>query len=169
MVRRSRLQEAFIQEASRKDILKRADSGSRGRSKPLTSRLTGMKGNVLTFQTVSGTDPAKFWIQRVQPFRLAKALEKLWDGSDKRVLPAIRKALTDDLNVSCNCPAFKWWGYAFISSKDGFKMGGRQGRFPHIRNPKLRGSVCKHLINVLQVLPFQAPKITSLFKKEQGL
>lgn len=71
-----------------------------------------------------------------------------------------------DLLVGCQCPAFLWWGYAYIATQLGlvhpeFKQS-HNGK--EIRNPQLRGIVCKHLHLALQVLPFNASSITSDLK-----
>lgn len=58
-----------------------------------------------------------------------------------------------NLRVSCNCPAYTYWGFKYISTKDGYGLT-VESRYPAIRNPKLRGYVCKHLYSALQVYPF---------------
>lgn len=157
--------ERILLELRAKDIVNTADSRSNERAKPLSSKLLRVKGNNLTFQTGSGTIPGTFWIQKVQLLELAKALEPYWSGRTRNVLGAVRSAVHGNIKVSCNCPAMRYWGFAYIASQGKYKVGRAQTRFPGIRNPHLRGSVCKHLINVLRVLPFNMPQIVKSARK----
>ncbi len=146
------------------EILGDADPKSRRRAQKLTTAFGGMRGNILTFITNSGTTPGKRWVQRVQLLHLPKFLAAVRDGK-KRPISAITQALkASDLRVVCNCPAFKWWGYAYIASQLTYKFGRAQEIFPGVRNPMLRGTVCKHLIRVLQVLPFHVPSLVHALK-----
>lgn len=58
-----------------------------------------------------------------------------------------------DIQLSCSCPSFLYWGYQYILTQVGAAIAD-EGRFPKVRNPRLRGIVCKHLNRVLHVLPF---------------
>jgi len=115
------------------------------------------KGNIVSYQTTSGTTPGKFWVQNVQLLGLRKNLDRVRDGKVS-LLKALRTTVGHgDIRVHCNCPAYKWWGWSYISTQVGYKFGKRQDIFPKIRNPRLHGSVCKHLINALGALPFNVP------------
>lgn len=61
-----------------------------------------------------------------------------------------------DLQIDCSCPAALYWGPDYILSlgKYDAKYGRREIRPPKIRNPKQYGIVCKHLQNLLNVLPW---------------
>jgi len=52
-----------------------------------------------------------------------------------------------------NCPAFKYWGYQYITTQLGAAVT-PEHRPPNVRNPQRKGDVCKHLALVLRVLPF---------------
>jgi dihydrodipicolinate synthase/N-acetylneuraminate lyase len=69
---------------------------------------------------------------------LSEALEYFREVQDKL-----------DILVHCSCPSFLYHGYAYIATKLGFAIK-REGRPPRIRNPGLRGTVCKHLVVVLR-------------------
>jgi 2'-5' RNA ligase len=98
----------------------------------------------------------KIWTQRV---KLLDARPYLKEG--RTFLAAARLATTDgNIKVHCDCPAYKYWGFQYIDTTRGAALR-REGRYPAVRNPGLRGTVCKHLHQVLQVLPFNAPKIAS--------
>lgn len=56
-----------------------------------------------------------------------------------------------DVHIRCNCPAAQFWGYNFIDTELKAIYGvPKEGRFPHIRNPQLKGVMCKHTDVVLQ-------------------
>lgn len=59
-----------------------------------------------------------------------------------------------------NCPAFLYWGYKYISWNMDFGIE-RENREPDIRNPDRDGTVCKHVYNVLSVLPNHIFRIAS--------
>jgi len=68
------------------------------------------------------------------------------------------EVVTMDINVSCDCPAFLYWGSAYIM--DLYDSGEStlprytnpaipESRYPVIRDPQLEKGLCKHLIAVL--------------------
>jgi len=61
-----------------------------------------------------------------------------------------------DVELKCSCPAFQYWGSAYILSlgKYDAKYTDDEKRPPKIRNPKQYGAYCKHLANLMRVLPF---------------
>lgn len=74
------------------------------------------------------------------------------------------------LQVKCSCPAYLYWGYEYIETQLGSdnievpdyegKTGGEK-RYPKVRNPKLRGVICKHLTAVLLTLERSIPEVAS--------
>jgi len=59
-----------------------------------------------------------------------------------------------DIRVGCSCPAFQYWGSAYIVDQldSGDKIAPRydggaypEGRFPSVRDPDLEHTICKHL------------------------
>lgn len=50
--------------------------------------------------------------------------------------------------VSCTCPDFKY-RFSYKATKDKYNFGFEETRPPVRTNPKLKGSVCKHLVGVL--------------------
>lgn len=69
-------------------------------------------------------------------------------GKDKDIEfeDAIDYALNyGDVHIRCNCPAFLYWGYAYIGTQLRYLYGiPRENRFPKVRNPNVRGTICKH-------------------------
>lgn len=54
------------------------------------------------------------------------------------------KILSSDILVDCSCPDFIFGGYKYIATLKKYSLE-KETRKPQIRNPKLQGSVCKHL------------------------
>lgn len=58
-----------------------------------------------------------------------------------------------NLRVHCPCPSYKFYGYQYIDTQLGIAMF-PETRFPNIRNPELKGIMCKHLRRVTKTLSF---------------
>lgn len=58
-----------------------------------------------------------------------------------------------NLLVNCTCPAYKYWGFKYIATVNGYAINVEQ-RSPSVRNKELRGYVCKHIYKALQTYPF---------------
>lgn len=77
----------------------------------------------------------------------------------------IEKLMLDGgLKVSCNCPAFHYWGFKYKAWRMGYGLE-KELRRPVIRNPYGKGYVCKHLYHVLGTFPFYAKELASKFGK----
>lgn len=118
-----------------------------------------LKDGTLKFVTPSGTTPGLFWNQRVKLHDLKKYLK---DDSLTDV-KKVRAALKGKISVHCDDPSFKFWGYQYIGTVNAYAIK-KETRFPIIRNPKLRGGLCKHLEAVLKALPFHASKIVKAYR-----
>jgi hypothetical protein len=93
--------------------------------------------------------------------------KKLWkkDGSgvDYRLLGT--EVLYDcDMELYCSCPAFLYWGSAYILTKRLAKYTEPEDRRPKIRNPREYGAMCKHLQLVFNVLPFYTNTMSKYIK-----
>ena len=53
-----------------------------------------------------------------------------------------------DINIHCTCPDFLYKGYEYMANQLGYSIEDEH-RFPNIRNPKLKGTLCKHCLAVL--------------------
>ena len=69
--------------------------------------------------------------------------EKLWQYP--KINPGNRR-----VRVFCSCEAFQYWGAAYHSTQEGYRIPGTgsEGRSPDIRDPNGTGYLCKHLIRV---------------------
>lgn len=132
-----------INEMTRKEILKGADKARIARSKKLEyTHYLGVspKRGWIKFETASQYTRGKKYTQLI----------KLKEAKDMRYFKEFKKNeviklfLNGDLQVSCSCPDFKY-RHRYHSWKDGYGLY-KELRYPHIRNPYLEGTVCKHLI-----------------------
>ncbi len=72
-----------------------------------------------------------------------------------------------NIRIHCPCPAFKFWGMQYILTQlDAAIIP--EVRYPHIRNPNLKGIVCKHLNKTLKVLPFHLGNMATAVKNQRA-
>lgn len=65
----------------------------------------------------------------------------------------IKKALLlGNCKVHCSCENFLYQGLTYLAFKKGYGIV-NEPRFPGIKNPQLKGSICKHLSSVLNRSP----------------
>ncbi len=128
-------------------------------------RLRQMNADTWNFKVHSGTKAGVWYDSNLRWKDLQKQLvphvkdARLWTKSGEHVdLRKLSKTLLAkaDVQVFCSCPAFKYWGPNYILSlaKYDANAGPGENRPPNVRNPKQYGAVCKHLQNVLNVLPW---------------
>jgi hypothetical protein len=104
------------------------------------------------------------WYQDVVKFKnLPETIAKharnkmLWNKDKTRVdTRFLAQAVLDDVDIEifCSCPAFQYWGPAYILTQRGAKYTAPEDRPPRIRNPKQYGAMCKHMQLVFDVLSF---------------
>lgn len=127
------------------------------------------------FKIHSGTESG-LWYDAYLHFKDVKStLERfvkdrsLWVANKTKVdFRKLSKKFMDkaDIQLFCSCPAFKFWGPAFILSLDKYDAHYTRGeeRPPSVRNPKKYGAVCKHLDRLLKVLPFYGGTMSKWLK-----
>ena len=101
---------------------------------------------------------------------LFKALrdEKIWKEGQEEI--DYRKLAIEifpelDMEIGCECPAFQYWGGAYILTKRGSKYGRPETRRPKIRNPHEYGAFCKHIQLVQDLLPMYASTFSKYLKQ----
>jgi hypothetical protein len=119
------------------------------------------RDGVLTFKSSSETlGRPEYWVQHIQ----------LLDWDDVLKLKGLNYfdranlVVFGNLRVECTCPAFLYYGGRYIHTQLGTVYGKEEHRKPKIRNPKEEGVGCKHLINVLNILPMSVTRVASLMK-----
>ncbi len=109
------------------------------------------KDGVMNFSVPSVGTPGTYYDVRVQLMNY----DTFKDYFELNRTQRARKILNGDVRVFCPCLSFLYWGYQYINSRKQTSIR-NEPRYPDVRNPKLLGSVCKHLSAVLRVLPFYA-------------
>lgn len=71
-----------------------------------------------------------------------------------------------NLRVHCGCPSFLYYGYAYILTQLDAAMKA-EVRFPKIRNPQLKGLLCKHGRRAIKVLPFHLADMAKAIKQQR--
>ncbi len=72
-----------------------------------------------------------------------------------------------NIQVHCGCPAFLFWGSQYILTQVDAAIV-PEIRFPHVRNPHLKGVVCKHLNRTLKVLPFHLGDMATAITQDRN-
>lgn len=133
---------------------------------PGSRYITIDEDNICHFKTASHTHPGVVYDQRVKLLKLDKLIRQY--SGIKKPIEIIRMALEEDIAVHCTDPSWKYWGFQYIGTRKKYATE-PEPRYPKIRNPNLKGSVCKHLDNVLFILPFQNSKIMHDLRKQERL
>ena len=160
----------ILGEKSYKDLRRDAPNYLRTRDK--SRKTPGSKfqsindKNICHFKTPSHTKPGVVYDEWVRLVDLEELIQKF--SGTKKPLEIIRMALEGNIEIHCTCPAWKYWGFQHIGTRDDYAIE-KEPRFPKVRNPQLLGSVCKHLDNVLFILPFQNTKIYKDLRQQQRL
>jgi hypothetical protein len=111
---------------------------------------------VVEFSSPSGTRPGVVHHQYVHLKDMSDALHL---PADLSTMQRVNIALRSDVRVRCGCEDFGFSGGAYILTVSKSIYGDDEIRYPHIKNPGLKGMLCKHLISVLKVLPANASSI----------
>jgi hypothetical protein len=128
-------------------------------------RLHDIDSNLWHFRVHSGTEDT-LWYDCYIYFKNMEEIirrtvmnRKMWTKDGRKI--DLRKLASEmmnrsDLQISCNCPAFLYWGSDYILSrpKRDAKYGPPEHRRPKIRNPREYGSMCKHLDAMMKTYPF---------------
>jgi len=78
-------------------------------------------------------------------------------------LPAARRVAKGRISFDCDCGRHQYW-YRYIATIGGFALRPFEHAFPKIRNPKLRGACCKHVLKCISML--QSPSVQGILAKK---
>lgn len=67
-------------------------------------------------------------------------------------------ALDSNISLFCSCPSFRYNGYMYMADELSYGIK-QQQLFPGIRNPELRGTVCKHLYQLMETIEDFVPQM----------
>ncbi len=78
--------------------------------------------------------------------------------------PTVTQRVCDGrVSFDCSCGRHQFW-YRYLATIGGFALSPKEKDFPKIRNPRLRGCCCKHMLKVIQQL--KSPSVRMLISKE---
>lgn len=128
------------------------------------------RSGTLTFKTPSAhfSENGLVYAQTIKLLEIHPAIKKFsaMSSGTPWLQIAVREAMFNgDIRCHCTCPAWKFWGWQYIGTQDDFATRS-ENRFPIERNPSLRGTVCKHLHQALQVLPFNAGNVMMAIREQ---
>ena len=72
-----------------------------------------------------------------------------------------------NVRLNCTCESFFWWGYQYILTQLDASIFPVQVA-PKVRNPNVKGVVCKHMNRVLRSLPFYTGEIAAEMRDQFG-
>jgi len=72
---------------------------------------------------------------------------------------AAKKILGGRISFDCDCGRHQFW-YRYVATIGGFAVAPLENAYPKIRNPRLIGACCKHVLKVLATL--QGPAVQKL-------
>lgn len=102
------------------------------------------KGNILFFRVAGNSKP----YYRVQ-IRLEGWNEAV--GKADNALVATQRVTSGLISIECACGRHQFW-YRYLTTLGNFAIEPLEYDYPKIRNPKLTGCCCKHILKVLNEL-----------------
>jgi hypothetical protein len=123
-------------------------------------RLVNSKDGMVLHFRVSASAESKFKHHQVK-IRLDEWADYL--TSTKTYQKSAKKILAGRISFECDCGRHQYW-YRYIATIGGFAIKPLEYAFPKIRNPKLTGSCCKHVLKTFAVL--QGPVVARMVAKE---
>lgn len=136
-----------VDELTRKDLLRDVDRVTVKRAADLRrAKYRGIHSDyTIEMEVPSSTGDGSYtvFIQMVEYPELDQVEDLLVDEK-------VRLAMDGDLKIWCQCPAFRFFGFEYITTQLSANRGAPQERFPHTRNPKLVGVMCKHAYKAIK-------------------
>lgn len=131
----------------------------KAKKETLTPSFIHADGNKLNFSVKSSGGDSKYLVViELVNFDPEEA------NSAKGMEDLVRVALKGNVKVFCSCPAFKHYGYKYITFK---KNAGIEAetRAPDERNPQQIGMGCKHIVSTMLELKDFLGEITKYYVK----
>ena len=124
-----------------------SDGKDKKRSRSVRSAtLYRIEGDTMCFRVSGNSRP--FYLVRIRMDEwkgLMKAADGTWEQS-------ARKALFGRLSIDCACGRHQFW-YRYLAGIGNYAVAPPDEHdFPKIRNPRLKGCCCKHVLKCLQVM-----------------
>lgn len=147
-----------LDEITRKDLLSDTDNWTKDKSK-LVRQATYLgitEDYTVYFRVPSVTaKPSTNYTVKIKLVEYPDIEEE----KDLSVQEKVRLAIAGDLQISCTCPAYLYYGYKYILTQIDTNEADDEHRFPKIKNPKLQGVMCKHCYKAINVFPLNMSRI----------
>ncbi len=111
-------------------------------------RIFNSKSGVVLHFRVSASQQSKFQHHQVR-VRLEEWTD--WLTSTKSFNKAAKKTLNGRISFDCDCGRHQFW-YRYVATIGGFALRPLENAYPKIRNPRLTGACCKHVLKALATL-----------------
>lgn len=142
-----------LDELTRKDMIADVDKWTKDKSKLVhQARYLGITEDYTVFFRVPSVtaNPSTNYVVKIK----LTEYPDIEDDEKLSVQEKVRLAIAGDLQISCTCPAYLYFGYKYILTQLDSNESDDEHRFPKIRNPKLQGVMCKHCYTAMQAFPF---------------
>jgi len=120
-------------------------------------------GNIILFRVSSETASGHHQVK----IKLEDWEHEVRAGEGSTYFPAAQNAARGRVSFECDCGRHQYW-YRYLATIGGFALDPKEFAFPKIRNPKLTGCACKHVIKAVAVLqtPFAQSRIALEMKQQ---
>lgn len=125
-------------------------------------RYVGTQENIMSFFVPSPTR-INMWTTFIQ---FVEWDEQIRDMTLSPVEAARLLLWGGNLRVHCPCPAFTFWGHAYVCTELGIAIY-PETRYPHIRNPELKGFACKHIRKSILTLAWHLGDMAAAIKQQR--
>jgi len=122
-----------------------------------------IKNHVLYFRVSSSGENKKYTHYQVR-VRLEEWQKHMTQSTGAYIIPA-QRTCKGRISFDCSCGRHQYW-FRYLATIGGFALSPLEHGFPKIRNPKLLGCACKHMIKVVAVM--QSPFIHARVAKEMA-
>ena len=156
-----------INELTRRDLVSDVDSVTKQRSRQIQGSPTyqGMTRDYVIKMKVNSATGSGDYTVSIKLVELPSLLpEENMDTREK-----IRLAIDGDLKINCTCPAFRYFGFEYITTQLNSIEGEPQERYPEVRNPRLVGIMCKHCFKAVKSFGSYWSRLASDIDKERYL
>ena len=130
-----------IDELTRKDLLSDVEKKVIRRSANLKlPQYLGITDDYIIYMRVESSTGQGSYIVKIK----LEEYPDIANEADMTTKEKVRIALAGNIGIYCSCPAFRYYGYEYITTQVGVNSGSVQNIYPKIRNPQLVGIMCKH-------------------------
>jgi hypothetical protein len=145
---RQRLDELLVTDITRSSDIARSKRGKRCKIRYYGLRFRSSKERIVTL-FFEGVDP--LGSGRVHQIQVQiPSYKEISNDKNTNYVEKLKLALNaGDVKIHCSCEDFLYQGFTYISWNLDYGLV-PELRAPKIRNPKLKGTACKHALSVLQ-------------------